>query len=101
MKQTYPGQSNSLNPYCIKAIFVSMVIIGSAIFLSVDGRPVTLDNYISLNTTTLQELLSSALRVYYNKTEGSENSDVISFKSELFLKGTINKRPGFSKPGLI
>ena len=44
---------------------------------------------------------TSTIKKYYKAQEGYVITDTTTFKPKLFLKGTINKWPGFSKPGLI
>jgi len=100
MKKTYHGQSDTFIAYCIRATVVSIVILGSAIFLSANARPVSLHKSSPINTT-LQQYLLPATTLYYYTAEGTANANGLTFGPELFLKGTINKRPGFSKPGLI
>ncbi|MBC7828455.1 MAG: hypothetical protein H7122_11965 [Chitinophagaceae bacterium] len=97
MKKTYHGQSNSLHAYCIRPTIVFMTMAGSMFLFS--AQSVTPGITLSSHIIKMQEHLYTAQTVCIQKIEGCMHCS--TFESEFFLKGTINKRPGFSKPGLI
>ncbi|HKH62099.1 MAG TPA: hypothetical protein VKA49_14760 [Flavitalea sp.] len=100
MKKTYPGQSKKIVAYNICITGVSIVIVGFPTFYSTIDRQVMIYQFTSKHISTLKPQ-TSAMRTYYKAQEGYLINDAMNFELKLFLKGTINKWPGFSKPGLI
>ena len=98
MKKTYHGQPFTLPGYCIRIAIVAMVIPGTAILLCARTHTVSLPQF-PLDNTSLQPVSAAVINNY---TAGKSALDLrsFSFAATPFLKGTINKRPGLSKPGL-
>lgn len=100
MKKTYPGQSNAIINYCIRAIIIGIVMLCSALLLSATAQPRVLLPNIFPNTTQTAGVLISCNDKINNEFRVLDITITIS-ELKLFLKGTINKRLGFSRPGLI
>jgi hypothetical protein len=56
MKETYPGHSKALIAYCIRAIIISIMILGSAIVLSANAQ-----SQILLKNRTLTQIKSAEI----------------------------------------
>ena len=94
MNRPYPGQSQTSVDSCI-----GIAIPGFPIFLCLELHQVTIYQFISTISSTLKLQASAMTTKLYRLEETGVARNHL--QSTTLLKGTINKRPGFSKPGLL
>jgi hypothetical protein len=93
MKKTYPGQSNALTAYCIRAIIVSIVILGSVVFLSANAGQAIPGKSIS-PIIKMERPLPPAMISCYKNESSLFAKQRLSLQIRTFFKGYDQQTAG-------
>ncbi|MGZ5133604.1 MAG: hypothetical protein ACXWCG_00585 [Flavitalea sp.] len=99
MKKDYPGQTDFSIGISFCESMVSTPLPGKLISQPENPEPVFYHHFIY--TSTSHPVFYTAINSVNKRREVTVSTETIIFLPAFFLKGTINKRLGFSRPGLI